>query len=523
MNISDISYEDLQCLLNNGIQPEQYLEQLERYKVGFSHINLHSPATVENGGILRLSAEKEDYYENYYNQNSTTKRILKFVPASGAASRMFKDLYAFSSTYNGVPDTIEKEYPTVKTFIDNIKSFAFYDDLKDVMAKAGMDIEDYLQRADYATIINCLLGNRFLGYGEKPKAVLKFHKYSDAARTAMFEHFTEGRRYAQSRDGNVNLHFTVSAEHSSMFGRETLQIRKYYYSFISNKFHVTYSKQARNTNIVAVDEYNNPIRDENGNIVFRPGGHGALIGNLGVLDDIDIVFIKNIDNVVPDDPKGDGNNISVKYKKILGGVLLEKQKQVFEAELILRGKPSDEDLERIENMMVNSLNIDLSVYAATNLSMSERVAYLLSKIRRPIRVCGMVKNVGEPGGGPFWVQAADGTKSLQIVESAQINRKDSEQNEIFEASTHFNPVDLVCGLRNAKGIKYRLKDFVDYEAGFITKKTVGAQVVKSQELPGLWNGSMANWTTIFVEVPLETFNPVKTVNDLLRKEHFVKQ
>ncbi|MBR3939026.1 MAG: DUF4301 family protein [Bacteroidales bacterium] len=519
--MSDIklSPKDLKQISSLGLTKQDVLHQISNYKAGFPAVVLDSPATVENKGILRFSKEEEDFYISYYEEHSVNKNILKFVPASGAATRMFKDLYAFTSVYNGIPSTIAKDFPEVKVFLDNINRFAFYDDLKRVMAKTGSSVDDYMSRADYPSVINYLLGRQYLGYGLLPKALLMFHKYEVGARTSLAEHFTEAYRYARSKDSAAYLHFTVSPEHRRKFLNEIRNIRKYYSSFSDIDFHVRLSEQKHYTDIIAVDEYNNPVRNDDGSLIFRPGGHGALIENLGDCKG-DIIFIKNIDNVVPDNPLLDKQTITVRYKKLLGGLLLNLQEKVFGMIHTLQQRPSENDLKEIEDYMQKNLCIDLSRELSVS-SFEKRVELLIMKLNRPIRVCGMVKNQGEPGGGPFWVVNGDGTKSLQIVETSQINRKNPEQEKILSAATHFNPVDLVCGIRTHSGRYFNLSNYVDHTTGFITKKTVGATIVKSQELPGLWNGAMADWITVFVEVPLQTFNPVKTINDLLRKEHFI--
>lgn len=513
------SSKDLRHMELLGLTKDVVLGQISNFKHGFPAIVLDSPATIDNKGIFRFSKEQEDFYIRYYDEQSVGKNILKFVPASGAATRMFKDLYSFTSVYHGEASTIGEEFPTVKVFLDNLERFAFYDDLVVVMSNSGMSMSDYINRGDYSSIINCLLGKQ-MGYGMLPKALLKFHKYTDGARTALSEHFTEAYRYARSKDGEAYLHFTVSPEHKVKFRQEIANIRKYFSGISDIKFHIRLTEQQHCTDIIAVDEYNVPIRDDDGKLVFRPGGHGALINNLSECH-ADVIFIKNIDNVVPDDPRDkDYQTTTVRYKKLLGGVLLYLQRRIFEIVSLLKTrKPTDEELANIEDFMQNSLCIDLSRAKAA--SFNDRINLLLAKLDRPIRVCGMVKNEGEPGGGPFWVINGDGTKSLQIVESSQVNRKNVNQEAILSQSTHFNPVDLVCGIRKYNGRYFDLSNYIDHTTGFITKKTIGPKVVKSQELPGLWNGSMADWTTVFVEVPLATFNPVKTVNDLLRKEHFM--
>lgn len=511
------STEDLVYIHAKGISEEEVSLQLENFVNGFPSIVLDAPATVENGGIFCLTEEEKDFYVRYYEENSQNNSIIKFVPASGAATRMFKDLYAFFSAYNGNPSTIGK-YPSVKVFFDNLATFAFFEDLKAIMKAANWDIDECLKNGDYKTIISFLLDKEHLAYGELPKALLKFHKYPNASRTALFEHFTEAMRYGKSSNGSASLHFTISEKNTKDIEHEVSKSRKYFSRVTDMTFHVKLSTQKHSTDTIAVDENNEPIRDENGNLVFRPGGHGALIGNLNRCK-ADLVFIKNIDNVVPDNPTNDYDSVTVRYKKMLGGLLLYLRSRVYAMTGILENKPSKDDIERIEDFMQNSLSIDLSRIKKGNFSLRNRATMLLEKLNRPMRVCGMVKNEGEPGGGPFWVINGDGTRSLQIVETSQINRNKPDQEEILSKSTHFNPVDLVVSARKRSGRFYNLEAYVDPTTGFITKKSIGAKVVKSQELPGLWNGAMADWITVFVEVPLETFNPVKTVNDLLRKEH----
>lgn len=517
----NFSAEDIAQMRSMGIDREEVVKQIINFKTGFPAIVLDSPATIDNGGIFRLSTEEEDFYIHYFDEHSVNKKIYKFVPASGAATRMFKDLYTFSSLYDGTSQkNIEKDFPTVKEFLDNLQHFAFYDDLLATMKSMGMDIDEYMQRGDYTSIINCLLGKP-MGYGNLAKGLIKFHRYSDGARTAMSEHLTEAYRYAHDKDGWPTVHFTVPYKQRTAFGKEAFKLRKYFEDTIGAKFHIKFTEQQHSTDIIAVDEYNEPVRDDNGRLVFRPGGHGALLSNLSY-HHADLVFIKNIDNVIPDDPRvANHQSTTVRYKKLLGGMLLYLQKEIFSmVELLKTRIPTDEELMHIEDFMSNRLCIDISRAKAA--PQKEKLRMLLGKLNRPLRVCGMVKNQGEPGGGPFWVVNGDGTKSLQIVESSQINRKNSSQEAILQQSTHFNPVDLACSYKSYNGRHFALQNYVDPTTGFISKKSVGAKVVKSQELPGLWNGSMANWTTVFVEVPLETFNPVKTVNDLLRKEHLMQ-
>ncbi len=498
--------EDLVQLKEQGLTVEQVQAQIDNFKNGFPKSRLDAPATPDNGGIRVLDSKERTRYEKKYRTLSRDKKILKFVPASGAATRMFKDLYSFTATYFGVADNFEKEYPTVKEFLDNLNTFAFYNDLKACMLRADLDIDEYMRRGDYSTVINFLLKEQYLGYGSLPKALLKFHRYGEVQRTPLEEHIVEGALYARNGDGTVDLHFTISPEHRAAFRRKLAEVKPYYESTLGIKLKVSMSEQKHYTDIIAVDEQNNPIRDEEGRLVFRPGGHGALIENLNE-QRADLIFVKNIDNVVPDWMKP----VTVTYKQVLAGMLLELKAKVDDALRTLDGKPDAKTVKKIADFASKELNITIPD------DCDAKTLHIL--LNRPMRVCGMVKNLGEPGGGPFFTIDTRGRRSLQVVESAQVNHNDPQQEDLFQGSTHFNPVDLVCCTKNYRGRYFDLRQYVDPQTGFISKKTKGAVTLKSQELPGLWNGAMADWITLFVEVPVETFNPVKTVNDLLRKEH----
>ena len=498
--------DDLRQLSSLGLTPEQVQQQIDHFHDGFPKANLTEAATPQNGGIRVLSDAEISRLERIYRQQQAHKKIIKFVPASGAASRMFKELYSFSSTYFGVANNFGHEFPEVKDFLEHLRTFAFYPDLRSKMEESGLDIDDYMQRGDYTTVINYLLKGQYLGYGELPKALLKFHRYGAVQRTPLEEHIVEGALYAQCLERQVNLHFTISPEHRQAFRRKVAEVRHYYESTFNVRLNISSSEQRHYTDIIAVDEQNQPVRDDDGRLVFRPGGHGALIENLAE-QRADLIFIKNIDNVVPDWMK----HTTVIYKKVIGGLLLDLQGRCFDALRQLDAGADRKALGKIADLLHDELGVTLpDTYDDTTLR---------ALLDRPIRVCGMVKNTGEPGGGPFRVRDTQGHESLQIVETAQINRRDPSQEAILQSSTHFNPVDLVCGTKNYRGRYFDLRRFVDPMTGFISKKSKGATVVKSQELPGLWNGAMAHWNTVFVEVPIATFNPVKTINDLLRKEH----
>lgn len=504
--------DDLKQIAALGISIEDVELQIQNFRTGFPKTHLISAATIENGGIKQIADKDINRYSKIYEKETHKKKVLKFVPASGAATRMFKDLYAFSATYFGVDNNFGNEYPSVKEFLEHIRSFAFFEDLQNCMKKSSLDFGDYMDRGDFTTVVNFLLKEHYLGYGVLPKALLKFHRYGSLSRTALEEHIVEGIDYAQSANDEVNIHFTVSPEHRLLFRKKVAEIKKYYESAFGIKLNISFSEQKHFTDTIAVNEQNIPIRDENQRLVFRPAGHGALIENLNECN-ADIIFIKNIDNVVPDWMK----HTTIIYKKVLAGYLLSIQNKIFEYLRILDKGATETQMKGMIDFLRKDLLQEIPVLKG--LSAKEKTQIIKNFLNRPIRICGMVKNQGEPGGGPFFTLDSNGKKSLQIVEASQINRKDPQQEAILQESTHFNPVDLVCATKNYKGRRFNLKQYIDPNTGFIAKKTKGAETIKSQELPGLWNGAMANWITLFVEVPLATFNPVKTINDLLRKEH----
>lgn len=504
-----ITESDKILLEDKGITPEQFEQQLEYFRRGFPFLELVAPASAEKGVMVVSPDEEQKYLDSWdiYRENEN-RRILKFVPASGAASRMFKDLFAFLDASYDVPTTDFE-----KKFFDGLHKFAFYADLDEACVEnAGKGIKELLAEGKYKTIVNNLLDVRGLNYGNLPKGLLKFHKYVDYSRTPVEEHMQEGYLYAQNARNEISLHFTVSHEHRDLF--ETLVNVKapMMEKSLDVKYNISFSEQQSNTDTVAVDENNEPIR-ENGKILFRPGGHGALIKNLNKLD-ADVVFIKNIDNVLPDKYKA----TETKYKKILAGVLVDVQEKIFSyLKLIDSGKYSHEELLEILHFLQDVLNIKNP--ETKLLEDAEMVLYLKRKLDRPCRVCGVVKNIGEPGGGPFLAVNSDGIVSPQILESSQIDMADLRKAEMFRDSAYFNPVDLICGIKDYRGSLFNLKDYIDENTGFISMKSRNGKPLKALELPGLWNGAMSDWNTVFVEVPIETFNPVKTINDLLRECH----
>lgn len=509
INLSNmLSQEDLKQIAQRGITEEQIESQLHQFETGFPFLRLEAAASVEHGIMCPAESLRIVDCEVWENYKLEGRRVVKFVPASGAASRMFKDLFAFVSADYDVPTTVFE-----KIFFENIGRFAFYDALNVVCLKNdGKDIGALIDEGRYKAVVTNLLNAGGLNYGQLPKGLLLFHGYSDGSRTAMEEHLVEAALYA-SCDGEAHVHFTVSHEHLELFKEKVSERADYYAAKYGIRYDITFSEQKACTDTIAVNVDNSPFRTADGKLLFRPGGHGALIENLNDID-ADIIFIKNIDNVVPDRLKAE----TTEWKKVLAGVLVRLQKKVFDyLRLLDTGTYTHAQLEEIIRFVQQDLccrNYDIKY-----LEDAELVIYLRKKLNRPMRVCGVVKNVGEPGGGPFLTYNEDGTVSLQILESSQIDSGNADYMKMFAGGTHFNPVDLVCAVKDYKGVAFDLPRFVDRSTGFISSKSKDGRELKALELPGLWNGAMSDWNTVFVEVPLETFNPVKTVNDLLREQH----
>ncbi|MEZ0608297.1 DUF4301 family protein [Fibrella sp. WM1] len=497
------SQTDLDQIATQGTTTDVVQQQIQHFVDGFPFLHVIRAATVGDG-IIRVPEEQLTNYIHQYDEQAGELTLMKFVPASGAATRMFKSLFA---ALDGKMDK------ATDGFFERLDDFAFFEDLKAAMAKDHLDLDKAIADNDRHTILTYLLTAKGLDYGSLPKGLLKFHNYADGPRTPVEEHLVEGAAYANA-NGQVRLHFTVSPEHRSRFEELIRNELHDYETWLGVDFDVTFSEQKKSTDTISVNLDNTPFRNGDDTLLFRPAGHGALIENLNDID-ADLVFIKNIDNVVPDELKEQ----TITYKKVLATVLLDAQKQLFRLQELLSGEVvSDGYLAEVDEFLRTTLCVTPPDDFAQR-SAADKLAYYRQKLDRPIRACGMVKNVGEPGGGPFWAKNADGSVSLQVVESAQIDMDDAAQKTLFEQATHFNPVDLVCGLKNREGNRYNLPDFRDPLTGFITAKSKDGKDLKAQELPGLWNGAMADWNTLFVEVPLITFNPVKTVNDLLRPEH----
>lgn len=481
MKFSD---NDLQQIKSHGLTVDEINQQLTDFERGFPFADIVKPA-IASDGIVIVDDDKYQTIAREYDNYAKSHKIVKFVPASGAATRMFKDLFDFMN--NNV------ENQTTLTVVNNIEKFAFWDELK-----------KYLPTIFTATdVVKNLLSDCGLNYGNQPKGLILFHEYNDEVRTAVAEHLVEGAQYAKSGD-DVYIHFTVSPEHKIGFQNLLNRVLPIYESRYGVKYNISMSEQKKSTDTIAVNMDNTPFRNDDGSLLFRPSGHGALIENLNDID-ADLIFIKNIDNVTIDELRAD----TIKYKKILAGVLISVQQKIFQ--FIRDIDTGTANLRQIHEFINNELNVKLQ----NTLSDMEYRKIL----NRPIRVCGMVKNVGAPGGGPFWVRDNNFNISLQIVESSQIAPKDKD---IMNKSEYFNPVDLVCATKDYNGKKFDLTQYVDKNTGFISEKSKNGKSLRAMERPGLWNGAMADWNTIFVAVPVSTFTPVKVVSDLLNPSHTTK-
>lgn len=492
-----------------GMSVARVEHQLNQIKEGFPYLRLEGAASTDKG-ILVLDEEKQHALQQTWERykQAEGRKVVKFVPASGAASRMFKDMYAFLAADYDMPTTDFE-----KKFFSEIKHFAFYDLLnKKCLTNQGKDVEQLMAEGCYKTVVGNMLNAEGLNYGQLPKGLLLFHNYVEGARTPMEEHLAEGALYAAS-NGEAHIHFTVSHDHVWLFEQRVAEKKEDFENKYGIHYSISFSEQKPNTDTIAAQSDNAPFRNVDGSLLFRPGGHGALIENLNDIEG-DVVFIKNIDNVVPDRLKAD----TVRWKNIIAGVLVNMQAKVFDYMNVLEsGVYNHEKLEEIIRFVQRDLCCRNA--ALKDMEDAELVGYLKKKLNRPMRVCGVVRNVGEPGGGPFLAYNADGSVSLQILESSQIDPDNGEYMKMFADGTHFNPVDIVCGIKDYRGKPFNLLEYVDESTGFISVKSKNGKSLKALELPGLWNGAMSDWNTVFVEVPLSTFNPVKTVNDLLRDSH----
>jgi len=519
--MSGFSNDELRQLEQRGVAPEEARRQIDLFERPPVYAALVRPCTAGDG-IDRLDPDELPGLHALHGRAAADGRFVKFVPASGAASRMFRDLLHYQigagqgESWEAVRAASETsdEARALATFVRELRRFPFCEELRTVLAARGEDLDVLAERGRFQPVLDALLDPEGLGYAQLPKGLLKFHQYAEGNRTPFEEHLVEAADYARGGAGGCRLHFTVSPEHRSGFEGLFDRVGQGLQRRLQAEFRIGYSTQKPSTDTLAVDPDNRPLLDASGRLIFRPGGHGALIENLFELE-ADLVFIKNIDNVQPDRVKP---VVSI-WKRALAGYLVRLQQEAFASLSRLRGNreangPLDEALERVGRSLHVGLNGRRELRSAR-----ARRQFLAERLNRPIRVCGVVPNTGEPGGGPFWVRGRDGTVTPQIVESAQVDPDDGEQQRIFRSSTHFNPVDLVCGVRDADGRPYDLNRFIDEDAVIITHKSAEGRDLKAQERPGLWNGAMAGWNTVFVEVPLQTFSPVKTVLDLLRPEH----
>ncbi|HON18708.1 MAG TPA: DUF4301 family protein [Salinivirgaceae bacterium] len=517
-----LNQKDIQQIKERGIELSAIEKQLEIFRNGIPFLNITSPAFVGNG-IMKISDETAQKYRKLHRKMLNTQRVVKFVPASGAATRMFKKVYEIIQEYDNSYEKylellIDRSFNSIYYVCENLRLFAFYPDLVEAAQRNGENMEVRLQKKDYIFALDLILSEKGLNYGALPKGLLKFHKYKNETRTAAEEHLVEGAQYASAK-GKVTVHFTVSPEHRQLFEQLMTEVVPKYEQRFGVKYQIEFSIQDPSTDTIAVTMDNQPFRNNDGSLLFRPAGHGALLKNLNELD-CDIVYIKNIDNVVVDRYKPE----TVLYKEILGGLLYDLQEKVGNYLTRLENPDSvnDSTLTRMVNFNRNELS-NHPPFKLDSASREQKIEWLQKTLNRPIRVCGMVRNEGEPGGGPFWVKDNYGIDSLQIVETSQIDQSNKKQKKLLASSTHFNPVDLVCKITDYKGNPFNLFQFRDDNTGFISIKSKDGRDLKALELPGLWNGAMAYWNTVFVEVPIITFNPVKTINDLIRQEHLYEK
>lgn len=515
-----LNREDASEIEKRGISEEEVERQLAVFKRGNIVVDVVEAATVKNG-IERLEEDEIQQLAEEYMERRDSLEVLKFVPASGAATRMFKAFYQFIEEFDPEQENLEdfldrRENTVLERFFGRIKDLPFYQLVWQKMRENYQHVDSLQEEQQQLLFVKTMLLQDGLGYGGIAKGLVPFHKHEARLLTAFEEHFIEAAEYASAK-GVAKLHFTVAQEQREGFEQEYKRLKKALEEELGLGFEVSFSYQDPKTDTVAVTRNNEPFKDEEGKIFFRPGGHGALIENLAK-QQADLVFIKNIDNVVV--PRH--RDVLIQYKKALAGKLLRLQQKAF---AYLRKLDAGEVSEAALSQMVAFLQKELKSGLSVNfeeLSVSEKKQVLIRKMNRPMRVCGMVANEGEPGGGPFWVRNQSGEISLQIVESAQIDHDNYQQSKIAQEATHFNPVDVVCGLKDYKGQLFDLDKYVDQDTSFISNKTKNGRDLKALERPGLWNGAMADWISIFVEVPVETFNPVKTVADLLKPTHQIR-
>jgi hypothetical protein len=528
--VSFFTSQDEKQIQMRGMTVEKVHSDLKSVQHGFPSVTIDRPCVAGDGGdgIVVLSDAELERLNTVYAQAAGSREVTKFVPASGAGSRMFQPLLSGAGQCNGLTEqqlAIKAEAGDsacreLLQFVSSIRRFSFYHELQSVLAKDGLSVEECLEHGKYDQLASYILTSTGLDYANLPKGLIPFHHYTDDIRTPFAEHLVEAAAYVQDHTHTARVHFTVSVDYLDTI-RDHIEHIRGRYEQSGTRYDVSYSVQKSSTDTIGVDQEGNPFRDAAGQLIFRPSGHGALLENLNDLQG-DLVFLKNIDNVTLDRLKPE----TYRYKRALGGYLLELQSELFSyLEQLQQAEQTEIDQSLLQSLLNDAFAFaedkllitppDRLKHAATE----EQLAFLKHKLNRPLRVCGMVKNTGEPGGGPFWVEHADQTVFRQIIEAIQVNVQDAAQRASWESATHFNPVDLVCGVRDFRGQPFDLRQFTDPNTSFVVHKTKDGKALRSLELPGLWNGSMADWNTIFVEVPMITFNPVKTIFDLLRPEH----
>ncbi len=510
-----LNEKDLDQIAETGISEKTVQRQIEYFRKGVKKVKLAAPAIPDNGIEIHTNDQIEGFVK-YFDEKTDLYKTMKFVPASGAASRMFKQIYEALDFFIEHDDGI-REYmhdnPLIADFFNQLENYPFFPDLRENLKNKGLKPDYIIDIGRYDLILKYLLEAEGLNYGNLPKGLLKFHVYDDHSRTPVEEHFEESARYLVCNSNKVYLHFTVSPEHQEMFRSAADKLKEKYLKEKGLEFFIEFSEQKRSTDTIAVEMDNQPLRNENGELIFRPGGHGALLHNLNDLE-ADIIFIGNIDNVAPDHTKPS----LVTYKKYLGGFLIKKILLIHRILKKIENGDNSSQLRAESTDLIKEISPEKAT-AISKLTKDTFFTEVYHFLNKPVRVCGMVKNTGEPGGGPFWIEKEDGSVSKQIVETSQIDRENEEQERILNSATHFNPVDLVCYMKDFEGNKFDLLEYRDPDTGLISEKSIGGETIKALEHPGLWNGSMAKWLTWFVDVPLETFSPVKTVFDLLRPEH----
>ncbi len=497
--------KDKERIQSMGLSVDQIKNQMEKIKNGTPFVCLKSPAICDKG-INQIADNEQDILSNLFQAAIETGRVTRLVPASGAATRMCKNLAVVTHHKTG------KDAESGLYVLEHVKNLPFYNHLKDLMLKKNRDLDGMLAEKRFSEIVPFIITDKGLNYNHLPKALIPFHRYESHARTPLAEHLSESRFICRDHDGHIRIHFTTSQAHQVLMERSARRFAALY-AKQGAFFEISFSCQKPSTDTVALDDQNELVRDQEGHLVFRPGGHGALIENLNDLK-ADIILIKNIDNVSYEHMQ----KKRCYTDKVLGGFLVELQKEIFY--FLLRCDQdgvSEDDCRTMTTFVKERLKIDLDP-SFEKKSCDERAKILYQKLHRPLRVCAMVSNEGEPGGGPFWVQDKDGA-SLQIVESAQVDKNNTKQKKIFDASTHFNPVILACGLRDYRGKNFNLLKYVDQQAYFVSHKSYEGRKIRVLEWPGLWNGAMADWISVFIEVSPENFSPVKTLKDLLREEH----